>query len=716
MRTRGICALALALGMVVSSPAQDLTKARDEAAAGRFAQAAELYRQALQANPRDTDALGGLVDVLERAGGWRQALPYLQRLVELDPQNARRTFQLGQWTSWTATGRTPALALLKRATELNPAEPFYLTGYAEVLGRDASQRAAAIAIVQKAVDLDAADRPARRLLAKLLAAQGKRDEALRALQPVAETEDWLALADVEQNTGHGQEALAAYRRAHAADPDNVEAIRRLAEVLSWRDSTQDEAGSLFERGLQLDPTNQQLLVPYANMLSWSGRGRERALQLYEHALAQDPNNADALAGKGNLLVWQGRTAEAMALFDRALKADPQNVPALRGKGEALTWKGRYAEAAPLLRRAAQLWPDDSLTMLRLARAELGQHRYGPARAAFGKVTSAGDPDYEEVRGEVRDVFGTWAETGLAVRRNRDQMNYYRPITAFSTAVGAGERFTVGYRPTWFSGTRGDFNTNYFYSALDSALGETLTLRAAAGANTYSGRPTQMDGALELRFQPHPALSIKTAFRRTSENETLRSAYGEVDPGTGLFLGPIFSNIGSMGGTYTNHRYGFEVSGGYNDGLYTGKNHDSNRRRGADFSVGKTLRASRPFLNISYGLVWLGWDYNASITPGAGPLRQAGDYWSPKRFLLHYGALNISHRLGRSVRVEAGGSLGAQMVTNFSGDSGRQFSYAFNSRLVWSMSSRDELRIGYDLLNVYNAYRRSLPAISWRHYF
>ncbi len=715
MRTHGICVLALALGIGLNARGQDLVKARAEAAAGHFSQAAELYRQVLKVRPQDTDALGGLVDALERSGGWREAMPYLQQLVEFDPQNARRIFQLGQWTSWTASGRAQALTLLKRATELNPSEPLYKAGYAEVLGRDASQRPTAIAITRQTVALDPSAASARRLLAKLLAAEGRRDEALRTLQPASDTDDILALGEVEQSTGHGREALAAFRRAHAADPNNLEAITRLAERLSWRDETQDEAGRLFELGLRLDPSNQELLVDYGNMLSWSGRSRTRALQLYERALALDPNNADALAGKANLLAWNGRTKEALALFDRALAADPQNVPALRGKGEALTWKGRYAEATPLLTRAAQLWPEDSLTKLRLARAELGQRHFDEARAAFGRVASTSDPDYSEVRGEIREMFGTWMETGLAVRRNRDQMNYYRPITRFSTPVG-GERFTLGYRPTWYQGTSGDFNANYFYSAFDSDLAHTVTLHADAGANTYSGRPTQMDGGLELRFQPHPALSIKTGFRREAEDETLRSAYGETDPGSGLFLGPIFSNIGSLSGTYTNHRYGLEIGGGYNDGLYTGKTHDSNRRRGADFSVAKTLRASRPYLNISYGIVWLGWEYDASFAPGAGPLRQAGDYWSPRRFLLHYGALNFSHPLGKSVRLEAGGSLGAQSVTNFWGDGGRQFSYTFNSRLVWRAGARDELRIGYDLLNVYNAYRRSLPSITWRHYF
>ena len=37
-------------------------------------------------------------------------------------------------------------------------------------------------------------------------------------------------------------------------------------------------------------------------------------------------------------------------------------------------------------------------------------------------------------------------------------------------------------------------------------------------------------------------------------------------------------------------------------------------------------------------------------------------------------------------------------------------------MLWRPSAHNELRIQYDYLNVFNAFHRQLPAVTWRHYF
>ena len=668
--------------------------------------------------PQSAEGLAAQVDSLEAAGRWQSAIPYLQRLLELEPQSARRLFQLGQWTSWSS-GRAQALPLLKRATELEPSNSTWLAGYAEVLAWDARERPTAIALLRKSLTLDARQANARRLLATLLAAGGKRDEALKTLDPAvrskeAKPEDLLALAEVERTTSNFDSAVAAYRRVLEVAPDNLDAMARLGEILSWRPATRPEAARLFERGLRIDAARLDLLVLYANMLSWSRSTRTPGLALYDRALALDASNASALAGKANLLAWSGQIAQAVALYDRSLAVDPGNTAALRGKGDVLTWRQRFAEAHQLLTRANEAQPGDPFTLARLARADLGLHHYADARTEMAGVDLA-DPDADDVRFGLRRVFGAWIETGFTTRRNRNQLNFYRPEVAVSAAPWVAQRLTFRYRPTWFVSPGADFQSNYYQAAFDSEPAESAALHLEAGAETMAGRPTQADGALAVKVRLRPAFGFNLGARREAVDESTVSTRGVIDS-TGVLGGQVRSNLGNAVLWYANSRHAFDISMGYSDGLYTGRNLDSNRRWGLDLNIGKAVHRDRPYIRLAYGASWLGFDHSADFQPGQAPPRIAGGYWSPWRYLLNYGAFSISHRFSSRLEWDAGGNLGAQQVRDFSGYTVTQFASSFSGHLVWRMDGSDELRLGYEYQNVYNAYRRSAPAISWRHYF
>jgi tetratricopeptide (TPR) repeat protein len=558
-----------------------LERARAEAAAGMFAQAEEDYRTVLQGDPGNTVALGGLAEALEAAGHWRDAMPFLSHLIEIQPNNSSRLLQL-------------------------------------------------------------------------------------------------------------------------------------ARMKSWQAETRPEALTLFTRALREDPKNEEILVSYAEVLSWSRTTRPQAQSFYEQALRQNPRNLRALDGKAQLLAWGGESDQALGLYEEVLSADPLNVGALRGKAEILNWRGRHEEARELVARARRIAPEDERTITELARADYGLHRYEEARQDMTQVGTPG-PETQDLQQGISQALGTYVELGYGMRRNRRRLDYDQMEALVSTRLGASNRIGLLYQPTFFRTQQQDFHSNYFALMLDSEPSEKLTTHAEIDGEQYFGAPAQADGTLDLRYRVRPSFQLEAKAQREIVDDSLLSTRGELVGG--LFLGQVRSNLGTVGGSYSNREKNYDASLSYSDGSYTGRNLASNRRWSLDANIGKSLHSYHPYVRIAYGMTYLSFDHDADFQPGAAPSRVTGGYFSPTKYLLNSGQIFVSHDLGRLVRWDAAGTLGVQnSETTFSSFSKAQFASTFSAHLIWTVNSKNEFRTGYDFLDVYNAFHRHLFRVSWRHYF
>ena len=64
-----------------------------------------------------------------------------------------------------------------------------------------------------------------------------------------------------------------------------------------------------------------------------------------------------------------------------------------------------------------------------------------------------------------------------------------------------------------------------------------------------------------------------------------------------------------------------------------------------------------------------------------------------------------------------GAVGAQNVeVTGSTFSNAQLASSFETHLFLRVTPTNELRFGYDYLNVFNAFERNLFRFAWRHYF
>lgn len=516
--------------------------------------------------------------------------------------------------------------------------------------------------------------------------------------------------------GQRAAALDLLKRATEIDPHNAKYGEYYAQVLSWNEASRPQALSVLRSLIAAHPDDQNAVFSYAEILSWTPATRPEALEAYRKILAQEPNNPRALAGEAQLLAWDGHSSQALDIYEQALKNDPNNVAALRGKAQILSWRGQYDEAKDLLQQAHGLAADDSATMLELARSEYELGDYAQAREDLAQVTEIDSQDYQDLERSVNHALGTYLELGYGMRRDGKRLDYDSATALISTPLGAANRLSLEYTPSLYRTTPRNFNSNYYSAMLDTRISERLATHAEVAGRTYPGVSSHVEGAFNASFSARPSLKITTGFARQADLESLVSTLGAST--NGVFVGQVHANLGNIGASYSNSRHHFDVSLTYSDGMYTGENLASNRRWSVDSNLGKSLHGGRPYLRAAYGFTYLSFDHDAEFEPGSGaPARVTGGYFSPTRYLLNYGQLTLSADLGRHAKWDASGFAGAQNAeTAFTSFSNAQFASTFSTHFTWSLMEQSELRLGYDYLNVFNAFHRHLFIVSWRQYF
>jgi hypothetical protein len=417
-----------------------------------------------------------------------------------------------------------------------------------------------------------------------------------------------------------------------------------------------------------------------------------------------------------MLSWSGHSAQAMDLYSQVLSRDPNNVAALRGKAQILGWRGDHRQALTLAQKAHSLDPSDAASTLELARAEYDLGEYGEAKSDLDQIPTMDTPDYTTLKNQVDHQLGTYFQLGYALRRDGGLLDYNSAVALISTPLGARNRLSALYQPFSYSTNEGDFSSNYYALMLDSQPSEAIATHAQFAARTYPGVPTQFEGAFNAAFTLRPSLKLQVGFDRESDQETRISTLGaDVD---GVFVGQVETNLADIGLSYSNSQHHYDASLTYTDGVYTGQNLDSNRRWSIDGNVGKSIRGDHPYIRIAYGFTYLSFDHDAEFEPGDGqPPQITGGYYSPTEYLLNYGQILFSGSFGPRVKWDLGGLAGAQNAQTFyTSFSTPQFASTFSTHLTWSMTTNNELRLGYDYLNTFNAFHRHLFFVSWRHYF
>ncbi len=237
----------------------------------------------------------------------------------------------------------------------------------------------------------AAETPAQRALREAEAALDKQDysAAERLLLPVTATDPkefraWFHLGVVYGATDRKPQAIEAYRKALAAQPDLFEANLNLGILLAQAGSP--EAEKHLRAATQLKPSAD---VDEGKARAWlslgavlSEKNPAEALVAYQELARLRPKDADAHLGSAMALERLERYPEAAAEFTLAAGLDPASDEALAGLANVSMRQANWREAEAALRKIVQRSPRNAAAHLQLGRVLRAQNRSDEARSSF----------------------------------------------------------------------------------------------------------------------------------------------------------------------------------------------------------------------------------------------------------------------------------------------------------------------------------------------
>jgi len=365
-RLRRLAVAALFAAASLSLPAQqpDAPRLADEATGalerGRYFQAVERYREALDVNPNYLDAIVGLAEAYYWLGEYDQAQTFIERALEL----ARRNPDVINLAGRIAIGRGDLAAAedaFARVLDDQPNNVEAVIGLAE-LSLARGRGAEAAARLERALRLNPDQRKALLSLVLVYEHMGE-EEIARDYLEIARSvhrdrpEVHVLAAEYFLRAGEVDAAGRAARTAQAIDPQNRAATAIRAEV-ALADHSYLEAKTIAEQLIGFDRSD--LFAWYVRAVSARRLGElETSLESVRTALRIEPENE-------MLRIW----AEWLATSELELE-DPVRTELAAERASdaaALAREFRFSRAMRAYRRALQLTPLD--LELRRAYAEL----------------------------------------------------------------------------------------------------------------------------------------------------------------------------------------------------------------------------------------------------------------------------------------------------------------------------------------------------------
>ncbi len=334
---------------------------------GRLAEAEELYRTLLAASPDDADALHLLGLLRAQRGDAAGGRELIRRAIAIRP--AADLFHINLASLCGAGGDTEeAITHFRQAIELNPQTPPMV--HAE--------------------------------LAQALAASGKFDEAVHALQWAIKRQanpNWLVmLSELLSRLGRQQEALDQLKEALRIRPDFADAHGALGLAME-REGRLEEAEACYRQALAIEPDLVAALNNLGHVLNLQRRWDEAAVVL-RSAIERRPDLAPAYHHLGDSLRGQNKLNEAAVCYRQAVELNPTLGESWASLGDLLLAFRQLAPAAEALRQAAKLRPTAGI-FLRLGRALGGLDQFDEAIAAMSKAA-----EYAPSSGEVYAALGS----------------------------------------------------------------------------------------------------------------------------------------------------------------------------------------------------------------------------------------------------------------------------------------------------------------------
>ena len=323
----------------------------------RFAEAEQLFARARQAAPQRPQIALALGRAQVEQGRDADAVAAFQAAITLMPDFTDARYELG-----SALQRLRGLDEAERAfRDLLAIVPAHVPAQLALGGVliEAGRPLEAEAVLRAALANTAPPRLAAMLHTNLglsLRHQRRDAEALVQYDRAAALEPSLPGLDIHraealQNLKRYDEALAIYRNAIAARPEDAE-VHRLTNDLLYRLKRDD-----YLKSYASAPQSRALLLGKAQFLAQEKRGEE-TLAIYRELLSRDSGDMRAALGVAEALMMQGRPQESVSAYDTVLARHGGDAPLFSRAAQAALLAGDPEHALALCGRGLERSPHD----------------------------------------------------------------------------------------------------------------------------------------------------------------------------------------------------------------------------------------------------------------------------------------------------------------------------------------------------------------------
>jgi tetratricopeptide (TPR) repeat protein len=265
------------------------------------------------------------------------------------------------------------------------------------------------------------------------------------------------------------EAAASYRRALALKPDHALVHSNLGALLRGLGQFDDAVAS-FRRALEIKPDFVEAHNNLGNALKDLGR-LDEAVASYRQALVLRPDLAEVHSNLGNALMDQGRLDEAAASYRRALISKPDYVEAHTNLGIVLRLQSRAVDAEASCRRALKIHPESVAAMSLLAELHGDNGRIAEAEELFKRAIAI-DPQLPQAWAGIATLRKmTSGDAGWLAEARRIAAGRLPPSQEASLRYAIGKFFddTGDFEQAFSNYQRANELTKMYAAPYDAAL-------------------------------------------------------------------------------------------------------------------------------------------------------------------------------------------------------------------------------------------------------
>lgn len=177
-------------------------------------------------------------------------------------------------------------------------------------------------------------------------------------------------AEIYDRLGEYSQEAEFWEKYFDRAPNPVTACPQIGQAY-WKQQETRQALAAFERCLALDPENSDSIFFLAHALERTG-DLDRAAELYARGLKLAPQYTDLQIGLSRVWLRQGKTAEAKSSALQVIRRSPENVDALLVAGLVYSREGELAQAKHYLEKGSRL--SDGYLDFHAALAEIAEQQ------------------------------------------------------------------------------------------------------------------------------------------------------------------------------------------------------------------------------------------------------------------------------------------------------------------------------------------------------